>query len=90
MESNTVVFTGIEGKRAFFSLVDDKLHIASFDTADTRDMDKIYLGRIQNIVPNLRAAFVEYQKGVRGFLPLNEEQFRTYKCELRLPVQIKK
>lgn len=90
MESNTVVFTGIEGKRAFFSLVDDKLHIASFDTADTRDMDKIYLGRIQNIVPNLRAAFVEYQKGVRGFLPLNEEQLRTYKCEMRLPVQIKK
>ncbi len=90
MESNTVVFTRIEGKRAFFSIVDEKLHIAAFDTANTRDMDKIYLGRIQNILPNLKAAFVEYQKGVRGFLPLSDEQLNTYKCEMRLPVQITK
>ena len=62
----TVFFTDVEKKRGFFSIVDDKLHLATFDTGESRDMNKIYVGRITNILPNLKAAFVEYRKGVCG------------------------
>lgn len=92
MESadQTVIFTTIEEKRGFFSLVDEKLHLAAFDTCDSRDMDKIFVGKITNILPNLKAAFVEYKKGVCGFLPLTKEELASYKCEMRLPVQVVK
>lgn len=92
MESvdQTVIFTTIEEKRGFFSLVDEKLHLASFDTCDSRDMDKIFVGKITNILPNLKAAFVEYKKGVCGFLPLTKEELASCKCEMRLPVQVVK
>lgn len=88
--NQTVLFTDVEGKRGFFSIVDEKLHLAAFDTAQSRDMNKIFVGRISNILPNLKAAFVEYQKGVCGFLPLSEKELASCRCETRLPVQIVK
>ena len=75
----TVFFTDVEKKRGFFSIVDDKLHLAAFDTGESRDMNKIYVGRITNILPNLKAAFVEYRKGVCGFLPLSNAEMDRYK-----------
>lgn len=86
----TIIFTTIEQKRSFFSIIDEKLHLAAFDTCDNRDMDKIFVGKITNILPNLKAAFVEYKKGVCGFLPLTQKELESYKCEMRLPVQIVK
>lgn len=86
----TVVFTDIEKQRGFFSLVDETLHLAAFDTAACRDMNKIYVGRVSRILPNLSAAFIEYQKGVCGFLPLSGEKLASCKCEARLPVQVAK
>jgi len=86
----TLIFTTIEQKKCFFSIIDEKLHLAAFDTCDSRDMDKIYVGKIANILPNLKAAFVEYKKGVCGFLPLTQKELETYKCETRLPVQVVK
>lgn len=85
-----VIFTAIEQKKCFFSLIDEKLHLAAFDTCDSRDMEKIFVGRITNILPNLKAAFVEYQKGICGFLPLTKKELETYQCEMRLPVQVVK
>lgn len=86
----TVIFTDIDGKRGFFSIEEDKLWLASFDVQNSRDMDKIYVGRISNILPNLKAAFVEYKKGVCGFLPLSEKQLMAFKGQMNLPVQIRK
>lgn len=86
----TVIFTDVEKKRGFFSIVDDKLHLAAFDTRKSRDMNKIFVGRVSNILPNLKAAFVEYRKGVCGFLPLTGEELTVCKCEMRIPVQVVK
>lgn len=88
--NQTIIFTDVEQKRGFFSIVDNRLHLASFDTVQERDMNKIYIGRVTNILPNLKAAFVEYRKGVCGFLPLTQQDLQSIKCEMQLPVQIVK
>jgi ribonuclease G len=88
--NQTIVFTNVEQKRGFFSIIDNQLHLAAFDTHDSRDMDRIFVGRVANILPNLKAAFVEYRKGVFGFLPLKKEALNNLKCETYLPVQVVK
>lgn len=86
----TVIFTDIEGKRSFFSIDEGRLHLAAFDTLGSRDMGQIFVGKIENILPNLKAAFVEYKKGVRGFLPLTDKQLADFTCNSFLPVQVAK
>lgn len=86
----TVIFTDIEEKRSFFSIDESRLHLAAFDTSKSKDMSQIYVGKITNILPNLKAAFVEYKKGVRGFLPLTEKQLSAFTCNSLLPVQVVK
>lgn len=86
----TVIFTDLEKQRGFFSIIDTKLHLASFDTGNKRDMDKIFIGKVTNIMPGLKAAFVEYQKGVSGFLPLSAKELKQLKCNTFLPVQVVK
>ena len=84
----TVIFTDIEKKRGFFSLDEGRLQLAAFDTSKSRDMGQIFVGKITNILPNLKAAFVEYKKGVRGFLPLTDKQLSEFTCNSLLPVQV--
>ena len=86
----TVIFTDIEGKRGFFSIDEGRLHLAAFDTSGSRDMGQIFVGKITNILPNLKAAFVEYKKGVKGFLPLTDKQLADFTCNSLLPVQVAK
>ena len=86
----TVIFTDIEEKRGFFSIDEGRLHLAAFDTSKNRDMSRIFVGKITNILPNLKAAFVEYKKGVRGFLPLTDAQLSGFTCNSLLPVQVAK
>ncbi len=86
----TVIFTDIEGKRGFFSIDEGRLHLAAFDTSGSRDMGQIFVGKITNILPNLKAAFVEYKKGVKGFLPLTDKQLADFTCNSLLPVQVVK
>lgn len=86
----TVIFTDIEGKRGFFSIDEGRLHLAAFDTSGSRDMSQIFVGKITNILPNLKAAFVEYKKGVQGFLPLTNAQLTSFTCNSLLPVQVAK
>ncbi|MCR5654926.1 MAG: ribonuclease E/G [Lachnospiraceae bacterium] len=87
---DTAIFTTIEGVSAFFLLQEKELAEACFDLSKTRDVGKVYLGRISEIVPNLRAAFVEYKKGTKAFLPLSEEELKTLHCEQVIPVQVNK
>lgn len=86
----TVIFTDIEEKRSFFSIDEGRLYLAAFDTSGSRDMSRIYEGKVTNILPNLKAAFVEYKKGVQGFLPLTKQQLAQLKCNSLLPVQVVK
>lgn len=39
---------------------------------NSRHLGSVYIGKIKNIVPGLDAAFVEYQPGMMGFLPLKK------------------
>lgn len=86
----TVIFTDIDEKRSFFSIDEGRLYLAAFDTSGSRDMSRIYVGKVTNILPNLKAAFVEYKKGVQGFLPLTKQQLSQLKCNSLLPVQVVK
>lgn len=47
----------------------------------------IYLGKVKNIVKNINGAFVEFQKGEIGFLPMRNKQI---KVDDEILVQIKK
>lgn len=38
----------------------------------SRQIGNIYVGRVQNVAPNIEAAFVEIRKGVQTFLPYKE------------------
>lgn len=85
-----VIFTTYNEKRGCFVLEKNELILASFDLSKKHDLNKIYVGRISRIMPNLNAAFVEYKKGVNGFLPLKKNQLDSYKCDMRIPVQVVK
>ena len=86
----TAIFTTINTVSSFFLLQDKELAEARFDLSDHRDVGKVYLGRVSEIVRNLGAAFVEYKKGVKGFLPLTDAEIRSLSCEQVIPVQISK
>lgn len=85
-----LIFTHFEGKRCFFSIIDQKLHLAAFDTSESRDLGKIFVGKVRDVKPGLKAAFVEYKKGTNGFLPLSQNELAAMKGDMRLPVQITK
>ena len=86
----TAIFATINTVSSFFLLQDKELAEARFDLSDHRDVGKVYLGRVSEIVRNLGAAFVEYKKGVKGFLPLTDAEMRSLSCEQVIPVQISK
>lgn len=85
-----LIYTDIDGHKGCFGLSKDKLYKAYFLTENKSQVGNIYIGRVANILPNLNAAFVEYQKGVQGFLPLSKDELSKLKCESRILVQIKK
>ena len=59
---------------------------------DGSEVGQIFIGKVKNILPNIQAAFVEYQKGKLGFLPLSDYEWsqKTLKQSMELPVQILK
>ena len=59
--------------------VDDKVSVGD-----------VFVGRVQNVVDNIRAAFVEIGNGVKGYLPLSEAQKKGIKAEQEIIVQVKK
>lgn len=54
-----------------------QFHIVPEDEKEIRIGD-IYLGMVQNIVANIKAAFVEIAPGVNGYLPLEESRHAIY------------
>lgn len=69
-----IVITEIGGTRGFFVIKDNLLKIADFCTPQSLIPGKIYVGHVSNVAANLNAAFVEYEKGKKGFLPLDKKR----------------
>lgn len=87
-----ILFTNIENTRGFFVIHDQYLRLVDFAVPSSELLGKIYVGRVSNVVANLNAAFVEYEKGKQGFLSLSardNQNLNAIKNEMRLPVQIK-
>lgn len=86
-----IILTNIGDSRGFFAIRNNFLRIADFCTPSFDCIGRIYVGRVSNVVSNLNAAFVEYEKGTQGFLPVSATRHFTteLKNEMRIPVQIK-
>ncbi len=85
-----LVITYIKNKPVLIYMIGDKLYdvlVGEEDENETISVGDIYVGRVQNIVQNISAAFVEVKKGVLCYLPLSE---LSVKCGDELVVQIKK
>ena len=89
-----VVITHIKNRPFLFYLENRKLYdvLAGEDDVGTGSLriGDIYVGKVKNIVENIRAAFVEVQKNVFCYLPLSECRDHAVKCEDELVVQVKK
>lgn len=54
-------------------LEEDKLAEVQFGSASEHTVLKnIYVGRVQNVIKNINAAFIEFEKGIVGYYPLEE------------------
>lgn len=86
-----IVITEIGGTRGFFVIKDNLLKIADFCTPQSLIPGKIYVGHVSNVAANLNAAFVEYEKGKKVFLPLDKKRdhIEGIKNGNTIPVQIK-
>nr|WP_300304854.1 ribonuclease E/G [uncultured Anaerostipes sp.] len=64
--------------------------IVEFQCCNTKQKNivgSIYLGKVKNVVKNINGAFVEFEKGELGFLPMRD---RSLKAEEEIIVQVKK
>ena len=89
---NKVVITRIDDHLISAYLIGETVYdlLIKDDKPDDISVGDIYVGRVQNVVDNIRAAFVEIGKGVIGYLPLSEEQKKHVKAEQEIIVQVKK
>lgn len=64
--------------------------IVEFQCCNTKQKNivgSIYLGKVKNVVKNINGAFVEFEKGELGFLPMRD---LSLKAEEEIIVQVKK
>lgn len=55
-------------------LKDNRVHDISFSLLDENGkLGDIYVAKILNVVKNINAVFLDYQKGKRGYLPISEK-----------------
>lgn len=63
MQTNRLETVGFYHAGSCFAALDTSINIGD-----------IFVAKVINIVPNIQAAFIDYQKGQRGFLPINGYQ----------------
>lgn len=72
-----LVIAKIEGRIISAVLEDEKvveLHCGGlYEQEEVPQLGDIYVGKVQNIVPNIQAAFVEIKKGLSCYYPLTEK-----------------
>lgn len=63
-------------KEYVFSLLYDNennLMQVSCDGGEKNILNNIYIGRVNNLMPNINAAFIEFSKGQMGYYPMHKE-----------------
>lgn len=88
-----VVITHLQGRQVMLYMENEKIYdvlVGEEEDADAVAVGDIYVGRVQNIVQNISAAFVEVKKDVICYLPLSECAGQKIRCGDELVVQIKK
>lgn len=65
-----------ERKKIFCGLYDNRrfYQVQFSDAAENSQVGDIFVGRVKNIVKNINAAFVEYQKGCIGYFSLTDNR----------------
>lgn len=90
---NQIVITRLQNKLAMFYMEDEKIYdvlVGADNCQDVLEVGDIYVGKVQNIVQNINAAFVEVRKDVICYLPLAECGPRKIKCGDEIVVQVTK
>ena len=75
------------------AVVEDGNLVEFFPSDDAASTEAIYLGRVERIMPGMRAAFVQIGQEKCGFLPLEERNaigLPKLQCGMSIIVQIKK
>ena len=89
---NQIVITSLQGKTVMLTMENEKIVdvLVGENQKESVEVGDIFIGKVQNIVENINAAFIEIQKDVVGFLPLSECKERNIKGGDELVVQVKK
>lgn len=88
-----IVITRMQNKLVMLFMEEEKIYdvlAGDEEQTDKPEVGDIYIGKVQNIVQNINAAFVEVKKDVICYLPLSECTDRKIRCGDELVVQIKK
>lgn len=88
-----IVITHLQEKLVMLYMEEEKIYdvlVGEERGGDTLEVGNIYIGRVQNILQNISAAFIEVQAGVVCYLPLSECSDRKIRCGDELVVQVKK
>lgn len=76
---NKLIFTCLLGKTAAVLLSGKRAVWMEFEPEESEARTgRIYVGKVKNIVPNLQAAFVEYQPGINGYYSLRENRTHIF------------
>ncbi|MEE3467288.1 MAG: ribonuclease E/G [Eubacterium sp.] len=87
-----VLITRIEGRIVSAYMIGEKIYdvIIGGVNEDELQIGDVYVGRVQNVVENIGAAFVEVRPGVMGYLKLERSQMKTVKAGQEQIVQVRK
>lgn len=85
---NTFVLTNLKNKTVGLLLEEDKpVELRVYD--ENSKLGNIYVGKVSNVVQNINAAFVDIEKGITCYMPL-EDCGAPVKIGDELPVQFSK
>ena len=87
-----IVLTHIQGKQILLYMENEipyDVLVGEEQGADSVEVGDIYVGKVQNILQNIGAAFVEVKKDVICYLPLSECTGRKVRCGDELAVQVR-
>ncbi len=92
MNEQRVIITRIDNRLISAYMVGETIYdlLVKDEKSDGVSVGDIFVGRVQNVVDNIRAAFVEIGNEVIGYLPLRDEQKKSVKAEQEIIVQVKK
>ena len=86
---NSIVITGYDNKTVSLYLKGETIYdVVTSDPDDSINVGDVYVGRIQSVVNNINAAFIDLTPGKRGYLKLSEKQNKILNPEQEIIVQI--